>query len=738
MQRSKRIAIALICVLGIFADSAFAARRKPARVKPANRSTEFSDKAVEQAIKKGVEYLLSVQNAKGVWQGWGGKYPLGPTALATYALIESGVSPRDPRMDKALKALSEGKMTMTYCIGLRANAYLAAMKKGATEYQKYLIEDVKILLKSTKDGSYNYVSDGAPRSGDNSNSQYGLLGVWAGAQAGLEGIPTDYWKLVMKHWQSCQCGDGGWTYRGKGGARNTMTAAGVASLFVCFDNLYQDKFINCAGVQEYMPLKRGLDWFEKNFQRTLGGGRWFFYYLYGVERVGLAAGYKYFGTADWYKLGATALLRAQGGNGAWSGGDQALVDTSFAILFLIRGRQPVMFNKLEFDGDWNNRPRDCAYLVRWMSKVFEKDLSWQIINLRTPVEDWHDAPILYISASRHPKFSDEDLEKLREFVWQGGTILSSTECDGRSFSQGMREAYKRLFPGYALRALEKDHPIYSIRPKFQGRVKLEMISNGIRPLAIHTDVDLSKYWQLQRISTHSDAFEIAAAVYMYVTDGTFRNRGVSLWPAKPNATPEETVKIARLRYGGNYDPEPFALKRFGRLMGHETNVTVEPIGPIFISELAGSGAKVASLTGTSAFKLTAEDTKLLKEFLEDGGTLVIDAAGGSKEFDGSASALMRALASAGELRRLSASSPIHQLKDWQINKIRYRLRTEARIGRNRSNLSAVLVFGRPAAIYSPEDITGALVGYPSYPCDGYSPESAYELMRNIVFYSMKD
>ena len=43
-----------------------------------------------------------------------------------------------------------------------------------------------------------------------------------------------------------------------------------------------------------------------------------------------------------------------------------------------------------------------------------------------------------------------------------------------------------------------------------------------------------------------------------------------------------------------------------------------------------------------------------------------------------------------------------------------------------------LVDGRPGVLFSREDITGALVGCASATCDGYEPDSAFRIMRNIV------
>ena len=72
---------------------------------------------------------------------------------------------------------------------------------------------------------------------DNSNSQYGVLGVWAGAQVGIE-IPDAYWNAVQNHWLSCQLPTGQWSYN-KGDPQGTlpMTAGGVASLLITHEAL---------------------------------------------------------------------------------------------------------------------------------------------------------------------------------------------------------------------------------------------------------------------------------------------------------------------------------------------------------------------------------------------------------------------------------------------------------------------------------------------------------------------
>ena len=820
--------VTAVLAMGLAAGVGLGTRSASAAPAAAGRA-KFSDEAVERAIAKGIKYLLSRQKPDGSWQHFTGHVQhqeSGPTALCVYALLESGVSVQNAKIVKALNWLVKHPSGMTYSVACRANAWLSANMQSRGKYAQYLSNDARILWNAATNGAYNYSAapGSASKRYDNSNSQFGLLGVWAKEQWDGE-VPTQYWQVVMRHWEQTQLGDGGWTYGGKhakkGAAKGTMTAGGVASLFVCFDNLFAAKFVNCGRKMDYKPIERGLAWFDKNFARTVRdvtGQKQGYYYLYGIERVGLAAGYKYFGTQDWYKIGAMKLIANQRGNGSWlntisgqvnqepkpkpkppakdaKGKDakgkngakkkQASVDpgtgpwevfaakkpaakkpaakakrpesrpmdiinTCFSLLFLIRGRQPVLFNKLEFDSDWNNRPRDLASLTRWITKTFERTVNWQIVNLKVPVRELHDAPLLYISASKDPKFTKQQLAKLRRYVQEGGCLFSVTECGGKAFDDGIRKVYAKLFPEYELVPVGKDHPIYKAHFTLAGMPKISILSNGVRPLAVHTETDLSKAWQLRNTATQKYTFEAAANIYMYVTDyGSLRHRGTSHWPAKKPGSPKQTIEIVRLKNSGNCNPEPLAFERFALLMHNEAGITVKATSPRAIASLGKGDGKIAVMTGTGEFTLSSKEEQAIKSFVEGGGTLVVDAAGGPKfkedantqvgrmvGFSAAAERAIEDIFGAGSLRQMSMTSPVLGASGKSLADVKYRRRTRKRLGGNNgANLKTVLIGSRPGVIYSREDITAGLVGFESSTVDGYAPDSAFAVMRNIVLHA---
>ena len=326
------------------------------------------------------------------------------------------------------------------------------------------------MLRETESlGLYDYLLDN-PKSKrvDHSVSQFGVLGTWAVERAGIE-VPSKYWQLVEATWIRDQDPSGGWAY-GKVPVENhgltvSMTAAGIATLFITQDYLHSDNGIMCKGNIVNPHIDAGMKWIGEHFNDLFSMTNDFnpYYGLYGIERIGVASGYKYFGNINWYETGADFLVKHQLDNGEWPGGVQS---ASLGILFLARARAPIVFNKLQYDvkgkpGNWNERPRDAANLTRWISKQIERDLNWQIVNLEAPVRELHDAPILYIAGNQVLDFSTEEKAKLKQFCEEGGIILGAPDCGRIDFATSFRKLGSALFPNYEFRELPSNHPIYT-------------------------------------------------------------------------------------------------------------------------------------------------------------------------------------------------------------------------------------------------------------------------------------
>jgi len=709
---------------------------------------EDVDRRLEGAVASAGRFLLGKLGPKGhCLEEADEKSPQfgGKTALCVHALLTAGLKPqKTPALSRAIAWLRKAKLTGTYAVATRACAFA---RLRDPESRAVLRADARWLTEAMNaEGGYTYTSSGGAANAtyDNSNAQMALLGVWAAARRGVD-VPPAYWSRAERYWLEQQQPDGGWGYRThprtlQAKTYGSMTAAGLASLFICFDNLRAEKFVRCAASAENEPIAKALAWMGKSFlahENPRKGVEWYYYWLYCAARVGLASGHKYFGAHDWYAEGRRELLACQNGDGSWGYGER-IVETAFALMFIVRGRHPVLVNKLRYAGKWNARPRDAANFARWLSYTFERPVSWQIVNMDSSVADWHEAPILYLSGAGPIELTGEQIDRLRLYARQGGLILSEAACSNGDFTLDMGKLYRKLFPEYPLERLAADHPVYAAHFPPQTEAWLSGVSNGLRLLAVHAPREVSLALQLGYRPAGRPIYELLANVYMYATDrGMLRPRGSAYWPAEAKVTPRATIRLARLRHAGNCDPEPLAWRRLAILVANRHGVKLDVSAPISPAELDPARWPVAHLTGTRAFTLAAAETKALAAYLSAGGTLVADAAGGSRTFADAVKRQIYPLVPDGRRGELTQDHAIYLGGPHKLDRVRYRREYAATLGseKTRPHLRVVLSGERPAIIFSREDITSGLLGTPAYRMLGYAPDSAERLMTNILFHA---
>jgi hypothetical protein len=668
-------------------------------------------------------------------------------------MLASGEKDTDPDVARAIEWLKKADINGTYALGCRALVWNSVPQSRKKDYRDVAKRDAEMLLKLKKSDDKNkglFRYNQYDTITDNSASQFGLLGLWACNQVGVE-VPASFWKEAEGSWIANQDPSGGWHYGSaftpRPAVSASMTAAGVASLFIINDMLHGDQGVDCRGNVPHKQIDNGIKWITQHYDSVFTGS-WPFYSLYGVERIGLASGYKYLGSVDWFRHGALRLIAAQQPNGSWGEG---VSDTCFSILFLARGRNPVVMNKLRYsldangdtprEANWNQRPRDAANFTKWLSKQLERDLNWQIVGLDNPIEDLHDAPILYVAGNQTLSFSAADEKKLKAFVEQGGLIVGQADCSFPGFGASFKKLGSKLF-GYEFRELPANHVIYSAlydRKNWKGPLPVQGLSNGARELMVLFGAgDPARFWQtgtyLGREATH----EVMANLFMYVSEKRdLRYKGDSwvVWP-NPAAAPAKHLKVARLEYPGNWDPEPGAWKRLAAILrnANEAAVTVDAI-KLGEGKLGAAEYKLAHLTAVQKFTLTEAQRAELKAYVAGGGTLLVEACGGNGEAVGSIETELAAIAPAGKLPQLvPPDSPVYAHLGAPADQLTFRAFATRHVGATRGpRLRGVAVGNRPAAIlYSPEDLSVGMVGQPIDGIIGYTPNSATSIVRSIV------
>lgn len=720
-----------------------------------------TDEQIGASIKRGVDYLLAQFKDNGELAAAAtapdAGYACGLNAICVYALLQAGQATRDPRLElsgalmpamlESMKRLNPSDGKVTYARGIRATALALANRP---EDRAALEADVTYLVRTHRNGAYHYYGDptGTQTSTwDNSNSQYGLLGVWSGAEVDVE-IPPEYWAAIEQHWVKCQSPDGTWGYAGPGGGSASMTAGGTASLFVAEDYLYRATQGLQVGREPFSePLKRALDWWGQRDQSVSITSGWWGYTLYGIERVGLASGFKHLGSHDWYRELAEQVMKRQAPDGGWG----ELYDTAYALLFLSRGRHPILMNKLRFDhggvigeqkGYWANRSRDANNLARYAGKRLERQLNWQVQGIDRPWQDWLDAPIVSMASHSTPFITDAQADKLRNYIEAGGLLFLQADGEATAeFDAFANHLCERLFPQYPLKDVPGTHVLYDLLYKVNPKPPLKYVSNGVRALVVYSPKDIAQYWQVRDEAKHENIFQLGANLFLYSAGKReFRNRLESPYVSPPEtAPPLGTVRVARLKYAGNWDPEPGAWRRFGNWFARQTGTGLQVL-EVELKSLQPGQARVAHLTGTGTLRPSNAEVTALKRFVEAGGVVLIDASGASAAFTKSVKeALLARAFPDGSPQTPSTRHPLLRTGPPGMDDLRRpRMRPYAQeklTGRPSGGLQVMQV-GNGHVVITPIDVTSGLLGTQTWGIYGYHPSFAQSVVKNVIFWTL--
>jgi hypothetical protein len=372
--------------------------------------------AIQRAVDRGVNYLK--QNLV-VHEG---EAHVGANALAGLTLLECGVQASDPAVERVTEIVRSASPSLThtyslalaimfldrlrdssdvpliqsmalrlvagqnaaggwsyYCPALtqdEVNRLTTLIKqrnelRGGPDVPKAparkqipvgeLPKDFQVQLQRLQRRGHGAMEHGIRAGGDNSNTQFAILGLWVGHR---HGVPVETaLQATERRFRQTQHADGGWAYTASLGATATMTCAGLLGLAMGYGSANEAVLRTDPDVKEPKkgkPSKAvrdpGKDPAVRAGLQALGTSIGFpaartklpvpvippglgdriYYFMWSLERVAVAYDLRTIGHKDWYAWGSEILVASQAADGSWQAKYGASVDTCFALLFLRR------------------------------------------------------------------------------------------------------------------------------------------------------------------------------------------------------------------------------------------------------------------------------------------------------------------------------------------------------------------------------------------------------------------
>jgi hypothetical protein len=301
------------------------------------------------------------------------------------------------------------------------------------------------------------------------------------------------------------------------------------------------------------------------------------------------------------------------------------------------------------------------------------------------------------------------------------------------FNPFARELAARLFPDRPLLKLPDDHPLYFSLYHLGPKPPLMGVSNGARLLMVYSPVDLARGWSHYDPRDALPAYQMGLNIFIYAAGKVeYHNRLDTTYLPEPPSPPTYTVHLARVRYNGNWDPEPFAWAHFSRQLQWQTGYALAT-SPVDISNLTTAVAPIAHLTGTDALQLNRADAQGLRLYVQQGGVLLIDSCGGQQGFAQAEPALLAAAFDAATPTPLDPSHPLLRHDAPGMMELPQVL---ARPPGITPQPPAIFKFGRGHVIVTPLDLTCALLDTETQGITGYRPRYAELFAKNLLFWTL--
>jgi hypothetical protein len=319
-----------------------------------------------------------------------------------------------------------------------------------------------------------------------------------------------------------------------------------------------------------------------------------------------------------------------------------------------------------------------------------------------------------------------------------------------------------------LKKLTAEHPVFRsefnlLDPK-SGEPSAELwgVDVGCRTSIMYSPHDISCLWDKwtsfeiptrpkELLSMINKATSVGVNVVAYVTGREILNkldqREQAIVSTSPDKIQRDLLEISKVRYTGDWDAAPQALKNLLVALNRTAGMAVSTKQrDLTLVDPNVFRYAIMYMHGRHEFALSRSEQDKLRDYIKQGGVLFSDACCGLPQYDRSFRRLMEQLFPDNPLKRIPTD---HEIFTSSYGK--YDLKTVKRREPDGGNargalavsvrnvepyLEGIEIDGRFAVVYSKYDISCALERQASVACTGYVHEDAVRLGVNIVLYAL--
>lgn len=117
--------------------------------------------------------------------------------------------------------------------------------------------------------------------------------------------------------------------------------------------------------------------------------------------------------------------------------------------------------RIRHSGEWDAAPRALQKLLRAMNQVSAVQVATKPRQLSLTDERLFAHPLLYLHGRYGFALDQNEQQKLRTYLQQGGVLFADACCGAREFDESFRRLAAQLFPGQPLKRIPVDHELFA-------------------------------------------------------------------------------------------------------------------------------------------------------------------------------------------------------------------------------------------------------------------------------------